>query len=62
LHADSQELGLKRLELLHELVPTATIMALLVNPTYPNAEALVSNLQTEARILGLRLHVLRSGD
>jgi putative ABC transport system substrate-binding protein len=50
----SGELGLKRLELLHELVPTATIMALLVNPTYPNAAALATNLQAVARILGLQ--------
>ena len=34
----SVELGPKRLELLHELVPTATVIALLVNPTNPNAE------------------------
>jgi putative ABC transport system substrate-binding protein len=34
------QVGPKRLELLHEMVPTATIMALLVNPTSPNlAEA-----------------------
>ena len=32
------EIGAKRLELLHELVPTATIIALLVNPTTPAAE------------------------
>ena len=32
------ELGPKRLELLHELVPTATVMAVLVNPTNPHAE------------------------
>ena len=35
------EVGPKRLELLHELVPTATIIALLVNPTNPNAETLI---------------------
>jgi len=56
----SGELGLKRLELLHELVPTATTLALLVNPTYPNAEALASTLQAEARILGLQLQVLHA--
>src|SRR2546430_10625709 len=32
------ELGPKRLELLHELVPAATVMAVLINPTNPNAE------------------------
>jgi putative ABC transport system substrate-binding protein len=53
------ELGPKRLELLHELVPTATIMALLVNPTNPNAETVSRNLQAAARTLGLQTHVLQ---
>jgi putative tryptophan/tyrosine transport system substrate-binding protein len=47
----------KRLELLHELLPAATIMALLVNPTDPNAEALTKDAQAAARTLGLQLHV-----
>jgi putative ABC transport system substrate-binding protein len=55
----SVELGPKWLELLHELVPTATIMALLVNPTSPNlTESTTKDLQAAARTLGLKLHVL----
>jgi putative ABC transport system substrate-binding protein len=51
------ELGPKLLELLHELVPTATIMAVLVNPTNPNAETFSKAAQSAARTLGLQLHV-----
>jgi putative tryptophan/tyrosine transport system substrate-binding protein len=55
------ELGPKQLEMLHELVPTATIIALLVNPTNPtNAETLSRDLQAAARTLGLQLHVLHA--
>jgi putative ABC transport system substrate-binding protein len=55
------ELGPKQLEVLHELVPTATIIALLVNPTNPtNAETLSRQLQAAARTLGLQLHVLHA--
>ena len=54
------ELAPKRLELLHELVPTATIIALLVNPTNPNAETLSQDTQAAARTLGLELHVLHA--
>jgi ABC-type uncharacterized transport system substrate-binding protein len=55
------ELGPKQLEVLHELVPTATIIALLVNPTNPtNAETLSRDLQAAARTLGLQLHVLHA--
>jgi putative tryptophan/tyrosine transport system substrate-binding protein len=49
----------KRLELAHELVPTATIAAL-VNPTHPNAETIARDLQAAARILGVQLHVLHA--
>jgi putative ABC transport system substrate-binding protein len=44
---------------LHEVTPTATTMAVLVNPTNPNADALSRSLQVAARTLGLQLHVLK---
>jgi len=53
-------IGPKRLELLHELVPTATIIALLVNPTNLTAETQSTDLQAAARTLGLHLHVLHA--
>ena len=54
------ELGPKRLERLHELVPTATIIALLVNPTNRNSETVSKDVQAAARTLGLQLHVLHA--
>ena len=50
----------KQLEFAHELVPTATVIAVLVNPTNPNAETLLRDLQAPARILGVQLHVLHA--
>jgi putative ABC transport system substrate-binding protein len=52
------ELGPKRLELLHEMVPAATVIALLMNPTLPNADVLSRDLQAAAGTLGVQLHVL----
>jgi putative ABC transport system substrate-binding protein len=52
------EVGPKRLELLHEVVPAATLIALLVNPTSPTAETFSRDAQAAARTLGLQLHVL----
>jgi putative ABC transport system substrate-binding protein len=55
------EVGPKRLELLHQVVPSATRMALLVNPTNPSiAEPFSRALQAAARGLGLQLHVLHA--
>jgi len=56
------EIGPKRLELLHELIPTATVVALLVNPTTPAAEAIARDVQAAARVLGLQLHVLHAAN
>jgi len=55
----SVEVGPKRLELLHELVPTATTMAVVVNPTSPTAKSQLSNLQDTANALGLKLQILQ---
>ena len=55
------ELGPKRLELLHSLIPTATIIAVLVNPADPaRAETITRNMQAAARDLKLQLHVLHA--
>ena len=51
----------KRLQLLHEVVPTASIVALLVNPAEPAlAETTTKDVQAAARTLGLELHVLNA--
>jgi putative tryptophan/tyrosine transport system substrate-binding protein len=48
----------KRFELLHELVPTASAIALLVNPTNPNAESDTREVQGAASALGRKLLVV----
>jgi putative tryptophan/tyrosine transport system substrate-binding protein len=50
-------LGSKNLELLHDLVPKATVIAALAKPSNPNAEHQLSNLQAAARALGEELVV-----
>ena len=55
------ELGAKQLELLHEVVPTATKIALLVNPTSPAlADPLSRQLQAAAQSLALKLQVVQA--
>jgi len=54
------EITPKRLQLLHELVPAASVMALLVNPINPFVETETKELQAAARSLGLELHVLNA--
>ena len=56
----SAELEAKRLGLLRELVPSATSMAVLVNPTRPGVNAQLAQAQQAARVLGLTLHILKA--
>jgi putative ABC transport system substrate-binding protein len=50
----------KRLEILHEVVPTAAVIAVLLNPTSPTADSQLRNLQAAADALGVRLHILHA--
>jgi putative ABC transport system substrate-binding protein len=47
-----------RLQMLHELVPSAALIGLLVDPINPTAEGIVRNVQAAASRLGLQVHIL----
>jgi len=53
-------LGQKKLELLNALVPSASVVGVLLNPTLVTADAQYKDLQTAAGTLGLRIHVLHA--
>ena len=53
-------LGLKRFELLHELVPKAAITGLLVNPRFPSAASETSEMQAAADTAGRDLIILNA--
>jgi putative tryptophan/tyrosine transport system substrate-binding protein len=50
----------KQLELLHELIPQATMISVLVNPNYPGTAFQLSDVQEAARTLGHQMHVLNA--
>ena len=54
------EVAAKRLELLRELVSAATRVAVLVNPTGPNAATTLSDVESAARAMGLQIRVLNA--
>jgi putative ABC transport system substrate-binding protein len=56
----SSGLEAKRLGLLHEFVPNATTVAVLVNPNYPDAESQLREVDEAARTLGVQLLVLKA--
>ena len=57
----SNELMTKRLGLLHELLPTATHFAVLVNPKNPTAESLKKDMETAAAALGAQIEFFTAG-
>jgi putative tryptophan/tyrosine transport system substrate-binding protein len=54
------EVAPKRLELLHEVIPTATDVAVLANPNSPIGEISSRGLQAAAGLLGIKLHLLHA--
>jgi putative tryptophan/tyrosine transport system substrate-binding protein len=56
----SGEIVAKRLELLHELMPTISGIGLLINPKNPDSENSKRNAEAAAKNLGLQLHMIRA--
>jgi putative tryptophan/tyrosine transport system substrate-binding protein len=56
----TNEIEAKRLGLLHELIPTALTIAVIVNPDTPGYDVQMNDVQTAAPALGLKLHVLKA--
>ena len=54
-------LGPKRLGLMHEMVPTASLIAVLVNPNNPDTEDEAKDIQHAARDLGVQIFVVSAG-
>jgi putative ABC transport system substrate-binding protein len=53
-------LGPKRLQMLHELVPTAAVIAVLVNPTNPITEPDIREMRAAAGTIGVRIRILNA--
>ena len=56
----SPDLEAKRLGLLHEILPQAVILGVLLNPNFPPAQEQLDEVQEAARATGLQIHVLRA--
>jgi putative tryptophan/tyrosine transport system substrate-binding protein len=56
----SQEVAAKRLQLLHDLVPKAVRVAVLVNPTNPSAETTLRDAKEAAAAIGLQIRILKA--
>jgi putative tryptophan/tyrosine transport system substrate-binding protein len=51
----------KRLQLLHELMPNAAVVAIIVNPNNPQADEQLQELQAAARTLGVQVEAFKAG-
>ena len=54
------DIGAKRLGLMHELLPKATVIGFLVNPTFTDAEAEISDANEAAVRLGMQTHIVEA--
>jgi len=50
----------KRLELLHDLIPKAVALGVLINPDSPNTERVLPEIHEAARLAKLELHVIKA--
>jgi putative ABC transport system substrate-binding protein len=62
VHQLNSALGAKQLGLLHELVPSAARVGLLVNPNNSNAEVMITEVTAAASAIGLEIGVVRASD
>jgi putative ABC transport system substrate-binding protein len=56
----ASQLEAKRMGVLHELVPRASVVAVLLNPNNPTVDVQLREVQEAARSLGLKLHILNA--
>ena len=54
------DLGAKRLELLHELIPNATMIGMLVNPNFPDTESQRKDVEEAARRFGQQVRAVNA--
>jgi putative tryptophan/tyrosine transport system substrate-binding protein len=60
VHVMTNSLEAKRLGLLHELLPNAATISVLVNPGTPGADSQLTEAETAAQALARKIHVLRA--
>jgi putative ABC transport system substrate-binding protein len=58
----TSELVPKLFQQLHEVLPTAAVIAVLLNPNNPNAEPNTKNVQAAAHALGVKAHILHASN